>query len=30
MGQWGMLLAAIVLGFFAILRLRKIDESEFK
>ncbi len=28
MGQWGMLLAAVVLGFFAILRLRSIKDSE--
>jgi len=28
MGQWGMLLAAVVLGIFAIIRLRSIKDSE--
>lgn len=28
MGQWGMLLAAIVLGAFAIIRIRSIKDSE--
>jgi len=30
MGQWGMVLASVVLGFFAILRLRKLKDSELE
>jgi len=30
MGQWGMVLAAMILGLYAVLRLRSMKDSEFK
>jgi len=30
MGQWGMIIATILLGFFAIIRLRRIKDSELE
>ena len=28
MGQWGMIIASVILGFFAIIRLRRIKDLE--
>jgi len=30
MGQWGMVIASVILGFFAIIRLRRIKDSELE
>jgi len=30
MGQWGMIIASVILGFFAIIRLRRIKDSELE
>jgi len=30
MGQWGMVIASVILGFFAIIRLRRVKDSELE